>query len=365
MSIRENATIPETEQLERERQGSIAPEITSNFSKIPSNHLMREVTQISGRRGITKFTGGQIIKHGLVTITVYGNQIVSAVDWQNLDFIEIMWKEKGNNDTVRFTLEEFMKRRGFKNVKSARRAIKEGLNRLYNMSVSCNRYAKDENGALKQMLEAEFRLINEKAWEETRGVFSVALTPNFSRYLKGRLLNVMNYPEFLLTINTSRNPTAYHIGRYLAEQKNITHLKSQENEDFISIKAILKACDSLPTPEEIKKTGRYIERIITPFISALNMLAPHITWEFSKTQREPLTEEEKKKALTDIGFFMSLFIKTKWKDYPDMTETKEKRQKAIEENKKRKEKSKLIAMADIERKKIRTREQAKKQSETV
>ena len=168
----------------------------------------------------------------------------------------------------------------------------------------------------------------------------------------------MNYPLALQQIDTQKNPAAYQIGRYISLIKDIKEAKDQSS-NILRVKTILENCTEIPSYEKIKSTTRAAKRdIITPFFRALNAL-PFIKWELCKAKGVKLTPEETEKAKTDIHFFLSLYVMFEWKDYPDMSKVKDERRKRIEENKARKEKAKLVALTNIENKKLVAAQAAK------
>ena len=125
------------------------------------------------------------------------------------------------------------------------------------------------------------------------GEIKIAFSPEIAGYLAERNL-ITQYPTKLLRIS-GRQPTAYQIGRKLAEHYNIDNNQIKGTADRISIPALLAVTD-LPSYEEVqeKDRGHWQERIKEPLETALDTLtAEHILrdWKYTHARGVDLTDE--------------------------------------------------------------------------
>ena len=141
------------------------------------------------------------------------------------------------------------------------------------------------------------------------GEIQISLSPEIAGYLAEHNL-ITQYPTKLLRLD-SRKPTAYYIGRKLAEYYNMDSNQIRGTQDRISIKKLLEVTD-LPTYEEVQKKdrGHWVNRIKEPFEEALDALTKdHIlnSWEYTHAKGVPLTDEEAEN-ITNYKDFESLYL---------------------------------------------------------
>lgn len=141
------------------------------------------------------------------------------------------------------------------------------------------------------------------------GVIQIAFSPEIAQYLADKNV-ITQYPTKLLRIS-GRKPTAYYIGRKLAEHYNIDNNQIKGTHDRISIKALL-AVSGLPTYEEVQATdrGHWENRIKHYFEEALDELTREgilKNWEYTHAKGVPLTDEEASN-ITSYSDFEKLYL---------------------------------------------------------
>lgn len=334
-----------------------------DFDKKRKSHLFDGLSQITNKQAAIDEIETDFITVTYKDITVRSNSKTGFTPGtsQFVDFLLIMHNEKGGKDNdVLFTIDEYMEKRGLTNRKSASQMIKKRMNQIYEASLSWKEMTYEKKKLVSKAFN-DVRITTSKGGKEYangRGIYHVTFSPEMNDYLQSDYCKrIMNYPRALQRIDTSKNPAAYQIGKYISEFKDIRESKGQPG-DLLSVKKILEHCTSIPTYDEVQKKDRtYSRSIIEPFEKALNAL-PFIQWEYAKSKGQALTDDECT-HLGDMKVFLSCYIKIIWIEYPDMTKIQENRQKYIEASKVRKEKAKLKAATEIEKKKLEAAEAAK------
>ena len=337
------------------------------FYTMRKAHLLDNITKIAERERntITDLNGVSTITHKDISVKFnHGNakSAITAATWQFLDFLLITHNESGRNERqIIFSVDDFMTKRGLSSRKYAARIIKKHISQLGEIWVSWKETAKNGNKTIYEAFN-DIRILSQKAGAiraDGKGYFAVALTPEMYDYCQIYAKKILDYPDFLLKLDTNDNAITYYIGRKITEHKNIGTIREQKNADFLSVKSLLAACPAIPTYNEVKKTDRmYKRRIIEALVKGLDGLAPYIKWNFAKAKNEPLSDEECENIENDINLFLNAYIKLEWEDSPDKKNAIEKRKKAIDKAQKRHEKAKLNAETAIEKKKLEASEKA-------
>lgn len=153
------------------------------------------------------------------------------------------------------------------------------------------------------------------------GEIKIAFSPEIAAYLAERNL-ITQYPTKLLRIS-GRKPTAYYIGRKLAEHFNIDNNQLKGTADRISIPALLAATD-LPSYEEVQKTdrGHWIGRIKEPFERALDELTQEgilRDWKYTHAKGVDLTDAEAY-SITSYADYAKLYLLFTLEDKVDHAE---------------------------------------------
>ena len=229
------------------------------------------------------------------------------------------YKAKDTNTlkrTVTFSLDEYMTFLDIKDVKDARKRLKEALDTLYSISLEWEEKSRGEVKNYTKMRICEAQGIN-------RGIASFTFTADMANYLNQAY--VMQYPLELLAIS-ERNPNAYPIARKLALHHSIDNNYKKGTANIISVAKLLESAPEIPSIEAVRKVnGSWSERIRGSLEKALDALEGIVSWEYSNSNSVPLTD--KQLELSDYETFIKLFVKFDIKGAPDPTERLKKKKK--------------------------------------
>ena len=218
--------------------------------------------------------------------------------------------------TVTFSLDEYMTFLDIKDVKDARKRLKEALDTLYSISLEWGEKSRGEVKNYTKMRICEAQGIN-------RGIASFTFTADMANYLNQAY--IMQYPLELLAIS-ERNPNAYPIARKLALHHSIDNNHKKGTANIISIAKLLEVAPEIPNIEAVRKVnGSWSERIKGSLEKALDAVEDVISWEYSNSKGLPLTD--KQLELSDYETFIKLFVKFDIKGAPDPTERLKKKKK--------------------------------------
>lgn len=223
------------------------------------------------------------------------------------------------------------KKRAKAQLDNARKAIRKDLDILHASTLTWEEPIKGKARDFARVSLVTFTGIR-------NGEIKIAFSPEIASYLAERNL-ITQYPTKLLRIS-GRQPTAYYIGRKLAEHYNIDNNQIRGTHDRISITALL-AVTELPTYEEIMKQDRHWDRRIKePLEQALDTLTQEgvlKNWEYTHAKGVPLTDEEAS-TITSYEDFSKLYLHFTPADKVDHTERIQAKQEAREETRKNKKK---------------------------
>ena len=277
---------------------------------------------------IKKITDNATIEKGdfKVFIEKYSNKktlkvsVVKLLDILAIKFTKLNhYKAKDANTlkrTVTFSLDEYMTYLDVKDVKDARKRLKEALDTLYSISLEWGEKSRGEVKNYTKMRICEAQGIN-------RGIASFTFTADMANYLNQSY--VMQYPLDLLSIS-ERNPNAYPIARKLALHHSIDNNHKKGTANIISIAKLLEVAPEIPNIEAVRKVnGSWSERIKGSLEKALDAVEDVISWEYSNSKGLPLTD--KQLELSDYETFIKLFVKFDIKGAPDPTERLKKKKK--------------------------------------
>lgn len=221
--------------------------------------------------------------------------------------------------TVTFSLDEYMTFLDIKDVKDARKRLKEALDTLYSISLEWEEKSRGEVKNYTKMRICEAQGIN-------RGIASFTFTADMANYLNQAY--IMQYPLELLAIS-ERNPNAYPIARKLALHHSIDNNYKKGTANIISVAKLLEVAPEIPSIEAVRKVnGSWSERIRGSLEKALDALEGIVSWEYSNSNSVPLTD--KQLELSDYETFIKLFVKFDIKGAPDPTERLKKKKKKKE-----------------------------------
>ena len=211
--------------------------------------------------------------------------------------------------TVTFSLDEYMTYLGVKDVKDARKRLKEALDTLYSISLEWEEKSRGEVKNYTKMRICESQGIN-------RGIASFTFTADMANYLNQAY--VMQYPLELLAIS-ERNPNAYPIARKLALHHSIDNNHKKGTANIISVAKLLESAPEIPSIEVVRAGNQsWSDRIKDRLEKALDAIGHTISWEYSNSKGVPLTE--KQLAMADYETFSKLYIKFDILGAPDPTQ---------------------------------------------
>ena len=226
--------------------------------------------------------------------------------------------------TVTFSLDEYMTFLDIKDVKDARKRLKEALDTLYSISLEWGEKSRGEVKNYTKMRICESQGIN-------RGIASFTFTADMANYLNRAY--IMQYPLDLLSIS-ERNPNAYPIARKLALHHSIDNNHKKGTANIISIAKLLEVAPEIPNIEAVRKVnGSWSERIRGSLEKALDTISDIIPWEYSNSKGAPLTDSQL--DISDYDTFIKLYIKFDILGAPDPTERLEEKKKRVTARKKK------------------------------
>ena len=228
------------------------------------------------------------------------------------------YKAKNPNRTVTFSLDEYMTLLDIKDIKDARKRLKEALNTLYSISLEW-----EEKSKGKVINYAKMRICEAQGIE--RGKASFTFTTRMSQYLNQSY--IMQFPTELLSIS-ERNPNAYPIARKLALHNSIDNNIKKGTANIISVAKLLEVAPEIPNIDTVRAVnGSWSVRIKGKLEKALDAIGGILSWEYCNTKGSPLTD--KQLEIADYETFIKLFIKFNIKGAPDPTEHHKKKEKGV------------------------------------
>lgn len=278
-----------------------------------ATNTLTKIKPTAHNTSIDPITHTATITRGSMTVTIPNFDTLTGLKtstYQLLDAFTTILTETGAKDPiVSIPLSEYMRIRGLKDRKDARKQVTEDLATLYNTSISFKDTIAGKEKAFFDMRICDFKGI------DRRGNITFSFGSAFYTLLKS--YPVMPTQPQLWKLNSKRNPNSYFLLRKLMEHKNMNIGK--KNENIIAVKTLLSVCGSIPSYEEVKtKLKRdFTNRIINPFERDLNALEDTLTWEYCHKNGKPLTDQE----LSEFNYsvFIDALILTHWKNYPDQT----------------------------------------------
>ena len=179
------------------------------------------------------------------------------------------------------------KKRAKAQLDNARKAVKKDLDIIHASTLTWKEPMNGKTGDFARVSLVTFTAIK-------NGEIRISFSPEIAKYLAERNL-ITQYPIKLLKLD-SRKPTAYYIGRKLAEHYNMDNNQIQGTHNRIGIPSILAVTD-LPSYKEvqIKDRGHWAERIKEPLERALDTLTQEgilRDWKYTHAKGVDLTEEE-------------------------------------------------------------------------
>ena len=310
---------------------------TNTFATVKPSKGNTQIDEVTKTATITTpIKGGSLI----LTIPEYDQLTgLKTSTHQLLDALVIDLTESGaKSTTVILSLSDYMKRRGLKDRKEARRQFTADLNVLLSTSITL---AEDEStrgedkeskkNKKKKILPIKGMNITD-SWEwadKKKTAIAYTFGQAFYKVLLG--YPVMPYPAQLQTLNAKKNPNSYFLLRKISEQKNMNVFDINHG-DIISVETLLSVSPYIPSYEEVMKGNRNtLNRIIEPFERDMDALSDTLKWEYCHSKGTPLTKTERDSMTYDI--FKGLLVKIEWTHYPDQSARLERKTEQIEQSK--------------------------------
>ena len=273
--------------------------MTNQLTKIVAN---KDNTKLDVFTGISIYQKNQDFQLNFINTDFSQVRGYTATTSILLDILIYKLTQTGaNSPTITITLDEFMRLRGLKNKKEARKQINADLETLFNCRVS---FSDTTSGKYKNYLD--IHILDSKGIKNS--IITATLGSSFYMLIKNYPLMLMPLNIFALDLKT--NPHSYYISRKLSEHLRMNLNKPSEN--IISVRALVESCPLLPTYDEVSQAGRQVnQRIIQPFIRDLTELEDYFKWEFCNAKGKPLTPEQIE--LSDYDTFINLYIQFEWK----------------------------------------------------
>lgn len=315
-------------------RGRKRPQDTETLLAYPSSPLTN-IYSLIGTKAIeavqreagTDFNGNtlsMIIPVKGVTLTgIDGNEkllLDPEADRILMYFLNKSNQEGYKSDTFVVPASEIQEAFGIKDPKDARAYIKNGLDIIVSHTVE----ATGKNYHYKGHIVSSGLYVQQKG---RRGSFiRFRWDPDFFEIIQGNKVSIAYIPRKLLQ---ERHKNAYKIGRVLTAYYRTNAGRDQAYK--IGVQSLLKAT-SIPTYENLKDRGKASERIITPFINALNRLTEDgilARWDFMHRETdEILTDEEYRDAIGNYKIFSKLLVSFTLADEPDYSNIIENRKKS-------------------------------------
>lgn len=281
-----------------------------------------------------------------VTITIDAsayNDVGQLLKTPNADKLMTQFNHKAVeqgfcSQTVELTLDEVMDARRLTDRKAAADAIRAATRLLYALSVNIE---DRETGSfrMRRIVQAADYI----AGKGRKPYATITYTDDYFKHLKNTQ-QIMQYHAKLQQIPNNK-PHAYNFAKAFDTQKRRNAGKPEGIENKLSVLTLLKK-SGLPRYDKLKDKGQASQRIIMPFITALDYLEEDIqlfTYEFQHPKRgnnsTELTDEELDKLYHDYSFFTGLMISVTWYDEPDYQHLVERKKEQIKKAEKARKRS--------------------------
>jgi uncharacterized ubiquitin-like protein YukD len=159
------------------------------------------------------------------------------------------------------SLRRYMEYRGLKDTKTARENFERDLDLWYRSSITF----KENKIKKKPRLYKAMRILQANPALE-RGAARIVFTDEFYKYLLSVADQIQQFPLPILRLSAQSDKYTYLIGSYLSYLERVQ--AGNPNQYHIKVITVLEQCEFLT----LEETGRHPERIIKPFIDALNRL---------------------------------------------------------------------------------------------
>lgn len=289
-----------------------SPLKNNKFTLFPQNNATNQVSRLNTRRNSNHLPGNitKVVYRDISAL--FSGKTLGVPETQLLDFVVLQHYLKNNHDndpTVSFSLKEYMDARGLNDAKSARRSLKNGLNKLVSLQISYS------GGSRNNPFNQSFGKHNLfSGYDYVRGAVTITLTQETNQLLTiNQHAMLMPYSKAMFKLDPKKDASSWYILHKLLENKKENYGKSRA--DRMKISTLLENCPKLPTYEEVMHGNRHVnDRIIQPFFTAVAKLSSEFDYTFLTSDGQPFNYEE---GVSYQEFANSELIITAWFDYPD------------------------------------------------
>ena len=206
--------------------------------------------------------------------------------------------EKRKSADIEVSLAEYMRIRGLKDEKEARKQIKRDLEAIASLYLEITHEPSRKNWMRYQVSGGAYGIKN--------GIIKFRFSNEFFSLLVTYPIMPINLETFLP--NENNYPNSYYFARYIQEHKNMNY--HHPNADIISVRKLLDSSPHMPKYEELGKAGQLRKRIIDPFERDLSIYT-FFTWHYCGVKGTDLEQPE------TYEDFINANVKITFKDYPE------------------------------------------------
>jgi hypothetical protein len=327
------------------RVGSEGWQPVIDFDRITQNRFTNELPMLSSKGKESDITGSLKLTAKGITAKIEGfDKLVKHTIGMNANtwifftyLMKLTYCQGVKNDSITFTLDEWMNLKGYANSKPMRDKARLQLRK----ELSLLRGAFIKYRHKQEYFESN--LI--QGFKSSKGRYNVKFTDDFAKVIQ--TMGWMYLPNEVWRLNHNINPNTYFLISKISLQKSLNYYRNKG--DLISVLSLLKSCPELPEYEKTKAKGEIKRRIIEPFERDLDAIKS-IRWNYQDRSGKVIDRTE----IKDYHAFIKLYVKVEWLYYPEtemlekstLREIAEKKKEAAEKQKAAAEKRK--AKKDLE-----------------
>lgn len=245
-----------------------------------------------------------------ITVTTSRELMFDEKTDKLLNLVLIKYAAEPSNDTINFSLAEYMKLTNIKQRKTARLQLARAVDQLTGFKVNRSNL---NDLSTKQMKTEPFYdgvvLFERGNYKNGKGF--LVLTNTFRKRI-AKYTQPMIYPEKLFQLTG----TAYYVYDALIYNMQVNYFHNSWRKNSMKLGTLLKAC-TLPSWQKVKKGNRnYTDRIIAPLGDALEALKSEISYHFEKAGSHKKINSIFKLP-TDESFLECYVVVDEWKKISD------------------------------------------------
>lgn len=308
-----------------------------------SNDMISNVLSSIGSLALTKRQQAGTRSNPMVQVTASGGVkvIVSSTAYNDRiflspaadalrDLIDNKAYQRGyDSGVVEVTLTEYMEFRNLRDRKEAAKAFATALNDLYCLSVD---YYDEKTGKAVRDRILQRIEYDPKQGKQTTG--TAMLSSDYRAVLSERK-TFKQVPRAIYTIPNNK-PNPYWIAKAFANQLRRNISKQDNAGNRLSVEYLL-SLTTLPTYDSLRDKGQASQRIIKPFLEAIDYLEDKgiltciFTYKPSAGRGLTLTDDDIELMLHDYSLFITLDVEATWHEQPDYSHLIEQKQKRVQE----------------------------------